>query len=259
MSNVVDLNKLFHRCKVRISELGEVFTPEQFVEDMLDLVSKGKKNFWGNEDLVFFEPTCGHGNIVLSIYRRRLNALYKKAQANDIKAPHFYAVANAMNTLWAIDIDPKNIEHTRSRILWLTFEFLKKELDIDSEITIIQKNQKFFSHFFCALLWQVHENEALSSLGAERDAYMTKTGAKWLSSNKHKSINFESTWVTYYSECEGQKVTPLYLERSKKFLDSLISGMSRGYSEFEFAKFILPNSSQDKSKQAPSVLEATGA
>lgn len=258
MSNVVDLNKLFHRSKVRILELGEVFTPEQFAEDMLELVSKGKKNFWSNEELVFFEPTCGHGNIVQSVYRRRLNAFYKKAMTNDTKNPHLYAIANAMNTLWAIDIDSKNVEHTRSRILWQTLDFLKKELEIESEITIIQKNQKFFSHFFCALLWQVHENEALSSLASERDAYMTKTGAKWLSSNKHKPINFDLTWTTYFSECEAQKITPLHLERSKKFLDSLLSGISRGYSEFEFAKFILPNASQDKSKQAPT-LEATGA
>jgi len=247
MSNVVDLNKLFHRSKVRILELGEVFTPEQFVEDMLDLVSKGKKNFWNNEDIVFFEPTCGHGNIVQSIYRRRLSALYKKALSNDVKNPHLYAIANAINTLWAIDIDSKNIEHTRSRILWLTFEFLKKELEIESEIVIIQKNQKFFSHFFCALLWQVHENEALSSLGTERSAYTTKTGAKWLSANKHKSINFDLTWATYFSDCESQKITPLHLERSKRFLDSLLSGAKRGYSEFEFAKFILPKTSVDQS------------
>lgn len=258
MSNVVDLQKLFHRSKVRILELGEVFTPEQFVEDMLDLISKGKKNFWSNEDIVFFEPTCGHGNIVLSIYRRRLNALHKKALLNGVKNPHLYAIANAINTLWAIDIDSKNIEHTRSRVLWITLDFLKQELSIDSEIAIIQKNQRFFTHLFCALLWQIHENEAISSLASERNAYITKIGAKWMSSNKHKSINFDLTWATYFSECESQHITPLHLQRSIKFLESLLSGTSRGYSEFEFAKFILPNDSQDKSK-ATSLLEATGA
>lgn len=253
MSNVVDLHKLFHRSKTRILELGEVFTPEQFVEDMLNLISKGKKNFWNNEDLIFFEPTCGHGNIVLPIYRRRLEAIYKKAEAQGMKNPHLYAVANAINTIWAIDIDPKNIEHTRSRLLWMTLSFLKEKLEIDSELVIIQKNQKFFTHLFCALLWQVHENEAISSLGTSHGAYQTKIGGKWLATNGHKQLNFDLTWATYYSDCEAMETTPIAIERSRKFIESLLSGNSRGYAEFEFAKFIVP--APEKGKSMPAELK----
>lgn len=253
MSNVVDLHKLFHRSKTRILELGEVFTPEQFVEGMLNLISKGKKNFWNNEDIIFFEPTCGHGNIVLPIYRHRLEALFKKAEAQGIKNSHLYAIANAINTLWAIDIDPKNIEHTRSRILWMTFEFMKEKLEIDSEAVLLQKNQKFFVHFFCALLWQVHENEAISSLGSEHRAYQTKIGGKWVSTHGHKQLNFDLTWATYFSDCEIMGTAPIAFERSKKFIEALLSGNTRGYTEFDFAKFIIPT--QEKSKGIPSELK----
>lgn len=37
MSRVVDLEKLFHRSKKRIKELGEVFTPEPHVTDIAKL------------------------------------------------------------------------------------------------------------------------------------------------------------------------------------------------------------------------------
>ena len=68
MSNIVDLEKLFHRSKDRIKDLGEVFTPESYVEDMLNLLSKDKRGLWSDEDVTFFEPCAGHGNIVLPIY-----------------------------------------------------------------------------------------------------------------------------------------------------------------------------------------------
>lgn len=242
MENIIDLQKLFHRSKTRILELGEVFTPEQFVEDMLDLLSKGKRGYWSNEDIIFFEPTCGHGNIVLPIYRRRLEAMFKKAQSSGIKNPHLYAIANAVNTLWAMDIDSENIEHTRSRVLWMTFEFLKEKLEIDSEITILQKNQKFFTHLMSALLWQIQENEALSALTTKGLAMSTKAGAKWLKDHGHKPVSFESTWVAYFNHCQNEGAIPLHFERAKKFIEGLLSGQVRGYGEFNFAKFLNPNS-----------------
>lgn len=243
MSNVVDLDKLFHRSKTRILELGEVFTPEQFVEDMLDLVSKGKLNFWNNEDLSFFEPSCGHGNIVLAIYRRRLEALFKKAITQGTKGPALWAVANAVDTIWAIDIDAHNIESCRSRMVLLTLEFLKEKTSASSNIGVIQRNQKFFTHFFCALIWQIHENETLSSLSLANRGNFTKTGSKWIAANGHRPLNFELTWTTYYTQCERQNISPLNYVRARKFVEAVISGSIRGYAEFEFAKFVVPASS----------------
>src|SRR4051812_561909 len=111
MSNIVSLDNLFHRSRERIKDLGEVFTPEKYVEDMLDLFCKDKRGLWADEDVSFFEPTCGHGNFVIAIYKRRVEAIYKKALSQQIRDPALYAVANAINTLWAIDIDSKNVIH----------------------------------------------------------------------------------------------------------------------------------------------------
>ena len=169
-SNLALLN---HRSKKRIQDLGEVFTPEAYVEEMLDLLAKDKKNFWSDEDVVFFEPCCGHGNIVLPIYRRRLEAIYKKALAQGFgktKEAPLYAVANALNTLWAIDIDEKNVENTRSRVLHESIEFLKYKLNINNNLTLISKNKEFFSHVLSALRWHIDENETLSALSSDKNA-----------------------------------------------------------------------------------------
>lgn len=42
MKNLVKIEELSHRSKERIKNLGEVFTPESYVEDMLSLLAKDK-------------------------------------------------------------------------------------------------------------------------------------------------------------------------------------------------------------------------
>ena len=98
MNAIVDMEGLFHRSKCRIKNLGEVFTPESYVEEMLDLLAKNKRGIWSDEEISFFEPCAGHGNIVLPIYKRRLEGIYKKAVAQGNRDAAHYAVANALNT-----------------------------------------------------------------------------------------------------------------------------------------------------------------
>lgn len=253
MSNIVDLSSLFHRSKDRICEFGEVFTPERFVDGMLDLLSRGKKNFWANEEVVFFEPTCGHGNIVISIFKRRLDAIFKKAENDDVKNPAFYTVANALNTMWAIDIDSENIMNCRTRLLVLSLEFLKETTGIKSDYLLIQKNQIFFAHVLCALKWQICENEALSALTdsakAPIKAKQTRIGGKWFLANGHKELDFDLTWTNYYQTCSKEKTTVLDFERAEKFISGILNNSIKGYSEFDFAKFIVSDAKPSQIKK----------
>ncbi len=239
----IEIGNLFHRSRDRIKFLGEVFTPESYVEDMLDLISRDKRGFWSDEDIVFFEPSCGHGNIVAPIFKKRIEALYKKAQASGIKDSAFYALANAINTMWAIDIDSKNINHCRSRVLIIALEFLKDKYNTDDSHYILKKNQEFIAHFLCAINWHICENETLSSLScadmAINNARQTKSGSKWYSQNGHSPINFEDTWVSNYNSCLKQKTIPLKYERSIKFLKNSLAGLAKGFEEFEFAKLVI--------------------
>lgn len=246
MREVYQVKDLHHRSKERIKKLGEVFTPESYVEDMLDLISKDKRGFWANEDIVFFEPCCGHGNIVLSVYRRRLDAIYKKAITQGFgktKEAPLYAVANTLNTLWAIDLDQENIENTRSRVLHETVEFLKEKLSIRNVHSLISKHKEFFTHVLSAIKWHIEENETLSALSADKDAKknagLTKAGAKWYSENGHSEMDFELTWVEFFVTCEDSKTIPLEYERTLRFMESILSGKIKGFDDFKFAKVIL--------------------
>lgn len=247
MSDIIDLENLFHRSKDRIKDLGEVFTPELYVEDMLNLLAKDKPGLWSDEDISFFEPCSGHGNIVLPIYKRRLEGMYKKAVAQRLSgksadAP-YYAVANALHTLWAIDIDSKNVENCRSRVLSATLEFVKTKLDITSDLVLLSHKRSFFAHVLSAIKWHIHENETLSALStpenAQASANLTHAGSKWFSQNGHHPLDFDLSWVKFYESCEASNTVPLEYERSLRFLDGIISGKLRGFEDFEFAKAVI--------------------
>ena len=144
-------SRLFHRSRKRIKELGEVFTPETYVIDMLKLINRNNRGLWSDEHICFFEPCCGHGNIIEVIYRKRLEGLYKKARRLDYEKPAFYAVANAINTLWAIDIDTRNVVHSKMRLLESSLKLIKEKTSISNDISIISSEPEFFAHLLCAI------------------------------------------------------------------------------------------------------------
>lgn len=240
MSNIVDLEKLSHRSKDRIKDLGEVFTPEAYVEDMLNLLAKEKRGLWSDEDISFFEPCCGHGNIVLAIYRKRLEGIYKKSLSHGNSEAAYYAVANALNTLWAIDIDSKNVENCRSRVLFATLEFLKEKTNVKNNHTLIAKKNDFFVHIVSAIKWHISENETLSALStseaSKTKANLTKAGTKWFSKNGHKELDFDLTWTNYFESCESSKVVPLEYKKAVKFMECVSTGKLKYTQDFEFAK-----------------------
>lgn len=242
MSQILNLNSLAHRSRERVRDLGEVFTPEAYVEDMLSLLAKDSSTLWADENVVFFEPSCGHGNIVLPIYKKRLEAFYKKALRADIKNPALYAVAHSLNNLWAIDIDTKNIKECKYRVLFQTISFLSEKQSGAGLFRLINSNKDFFAHVLCSLNWQICENEALSSLSsdshAKTKASQTKIGKKWFDKNGHKELDFDLSWVTYFKEVSKVKTTPIEFIRAEKYVSKLLNGSTRGFEDFSFADFI---------------------
>ena len=183
-----------HRSRRRIQNFGEVFTPEKYVQQMLDMLDK---SVWTSTDTVFFEPTCGHGNFVEAIVRRRLSALLNKAKRQKIKDPQLYAVANTLNTLWAIDIDPENIKFCQDRVQALVFQFLwSNELHCSTEAatslkSFIKKHKDFLVQALCCIEWQIQENEALSCLESDPQkaalaAEKTAVSRQWIKKNRHR-------------------------------------------------------------------------
>lgn len=214
-----------HRSKKRIRAFGEVFTPKKYVNQMLDMLDK---SVWTDTNTVFFEPTCGHGNFVEAIVERRLDALLNKARKQKMKKPHFYATANTLNNLWAIDIDSKNIEFCRNRVRSLIFDFLlEHERNILFSESFIKNNKDFLTHLLCCIEWQIHENEALScleidTLKATEAANKTTISRDWLKKNRHFPINFEMNWCQYFKSHKKGNIIPAEYTKNFRLINPLI-------------------------------------
>jgi hypothetical protein len=99
------MTKELIKSKDRKDEHGEVFTPHYIVKEMLDLLPPGILN---DPYKTFLDPTCGNGNILVTILEDRLkNGLDPLLSAS---------------TLFGIDIQEDNVQDTRDRLIKLVPE-----------------------------------------------------------------------------------------------------------------------------------------
>lgn len=96
----------------RVRDLGEVFTPEATVQEMLDLLPAP---MWAvHPSPTFLEPACGDGNFLIRILSRKLEevaALYNRRKlpaGTSEEAAQFHAL-EALASIYAVDISVENI------------------------------------------------------------------------------------------------------------------------------------------------------
>ena len=145
MAFVVDSNaERLVKSDERVRDLGEVFTPNATVQEMLDLLPA---KMWAvHPSPTFLEPACGDGNFLVAILDRKLSRVAKdfakgKLPAGEgADAAQFHAL-EALASIYAVDISEDNISGgtpgheigARSRLLdmfasW-NFEALDKRLN----------------------------------------------------------------------------------------------------------------------------------
>ena len=104
-----DINhKDIDRTQDRIDSTAEVFTPEEIVNQMLDMV---KKEDWSNPEITMLEPSCGDGNFVVKMIERFMSGLEDVISDPEQRFKHIVE-----NQVFAIDIMPDNINATLNRI-----------------------------------------------------------------------------------------------------------------------------------------------
>ena len=81
----------------RKKDLGEVMTPVELVEQMLDTLPS---HVWTNPSLKWLEPTCGSGHFMICIFKRLI--------------AHFDANHIIQNMLYMIDISQDNVAKCRT-------------------------------------------------------------------------------------------------------------------------------------------------
>lgn len=95
----------------RIIDHGEVFTPPELVNDMLDLVAHECERI----DSRFLEPACGDGNFLAEVLRRKLLTVDKRnPRARDRWERDAIL---SLCSLYGIDLLPDNIAICRERLL----------------------------------------------------------------------------------------------------------------------------------------------
>ena len=106
------------KSKQRVSEHGEVFTPEWLVDAMVDLVKDESERL----DSRFLEPACGSGNFLTKILKRKLATVELKYTKSEFDRQH-YAVLSLM-CIYGIELLEDNIAECKNNLLEIYAEYL---------------------------------------------------------------------------------------------------------------------------------------
>jgi len=105
------------KSRERVRDIAEVYTRDEEINAMLDLVGDVSHNV----EARFLEPSAGNGNFLVQILDRKLASALGKARtpgkrlASVQKDFEFYALM-AFTSIYAIDIDRVNVEEARERL-----------------------------------------------------------------------------------------------------------------------------------------------
>ena len=109
------------RSKQRVADHGEVFTPPELVQAMLDLVRSESERI----DSRFLEPACGSGNFVVPVLQRKLATVRARYGTSDFERRHHALLA--LMSIYGIELLADNIAECRANLL----ERIAADLDLD--------------------------------------------------------------------------------------------------------------------------------
>ncbi|MDR7086833.1 hypothetical protein J2X11_001672 [Aeromicrobium panaciterrae] len=111
--------KALIKSRQRVSDHGEVFTPDWLVETMLDLVREESQRI----DSRFLEPACGEGNFLMKVLERKLAAVQIKYGQSEFEKRHFSLLG--LMCIYGIELLPDNLDECRANMLAIFVDFLK--------------------------------------------------------------------------------------------------------------------------------------
>ncbi len=111
-SNNMNANKVVKQVisKKRVADYGEVYTAEQEVSAMLDLV----KNETERIESRFLEPACGNGNFLAPILERKLAIVKKKYGSSQLEFERMTFLA--VSSVYGVELLQDNIEACIERL-----------------------------------------------------------------------------------------------------------------------------------------------
>lgn len=106
------------KSKQRVADHGEVFTPPELVEAMIDLVRDEAARIESR----FLEPACGSGNFLIPVLLRKFATVEARYGRSEFERRH-HALC-ALMSVYGIDILPDNVAECRDSLLAAFHGFL---------------------------------------------------------------------------------------------------------------------------------------
>lgn len=128
MQDLTTKNDGIKRSAKRIKDNGEVFTPKDLVEQMLDKIPE---DVWKDPKKTFLEPTFGSGNMLICMLERRIKYGVKPL--------------DALKTLYGVELMQDNVDLCKARIRRVLRE---NGLKITKTVSKIIDNNFICSDFF---------------------------------------------------------------------------------------------------------------
>jgi len=133
------------KSRQRVSDHGEVFTPNWMVEDMLNLVKDESERI----DSRFLEPACGSGNFLKAVLARKLATVESKYGKSDFEKQH-HALFSLM-CIYGIELLADNVAECRAILL-----------DTFTNFLAIEPTNKFYSAGEAVLDVNIIQGDALT-------------------------------------------------------------------------------------------------
>lgn len=109
------------KSKQRVADHGEVFTPPEIVEAMIDLVASEAERI----DSRFLEPACGSGNFLIPVLLRKLDTVQTRYGKSDFERRHHALLA--LMSIYGIELLSDNVAECRENLLTVITDFLGTE------------------------------------------------------------------------------------------------------------------------------------
>lgn len=108
----------FVKSKERVVDHGEVFTPPELVDGMLELLGAESERI----DARFLEPACGSGNFLVPVLRRKLATVTNRYGKSDFEKRH-HALLGLMS-IYGIELLQDNVAECRQNLLEIIATYL---------------------------------------------------------------------------------------------------------------------------------------
>lgn len=108
--NTIEAVQKLVKSKQRVALHGEVFTPPNVVNDMLNLLKQESERI----DSRFLEPACGEGNFLMPVLLRKLETVDEKYSKIEFERRHYGLLA--LMSIYGIELLSDNAETCRKNL-----------------------------------------------------------------------------------------------------------------------------------------------